>query len=248
MPSLTERFDAVFFDAGDTLLYIPQAAAIMRRYLAERGLDCEERRIGELFTESYRLLYYGKRSRGDEVCSPESERSFWKEVYKRVLLGLGVAEHREERTIEQWSHEWFDIFTSPEPYELFDDVADTLERLSREGLRLGVVSNFAPTLRTILRHKSILHYFDPVIVSTEVGLEKPNPAIFRLALERSGLKAERVLHVGDHDVNDIWAARQAGITAVKVLRYEYHAGEGIRSLHELLDRSSFDACEGVARS
>jgi len=110
------------------------------------------------------------------------------------------------------------------------------------------VSNFAPTLRTILRHKSILHYFDPIIISTEVGVEKPNPAIFRLALERSGLKAERVLHVGDHDVNDIWAARQAGITAVKVLRYEYHAGEGIRSLRELLDRSSFDACEGVARS
>jgi putative hydrolase of the HAD superfamily len=99
---------------------------------------------------------------------------------------------------------------------------------------MGIVSNFAPTLKGILEDKGILSYFDPVIVSTEVGLEKPDPAIFHLAVERSGLEAKDILYIGDHDRNDIWAPNQVGIDAVKIKRYDFHTGEGIRSLRELL--------------
>ncbi|MFH5181940.1 HAD-IA family hydrolase [Paenibacillus sp. TAB 01] len=130
------------------------------------------------------------------------------------------------------------MFTGPEHYQLFNDVAECLPKLQERGLRLGIISNFAPTLSSILKHKGILHYFDPVIVSTEVGLEKPNPAIFELALARAGLSASEVLYVGDHDRNDIWAPNQAGIDAVKIKRYDYHSGEGIHSLRELLDQEA----------
>lgn len=224
---------AIFFDAGDTLLSLPGARAILQKYLSERDHELEQEEIGRLFDEAFRKFYYEKASDGTELCSPESDRLFWAGLYAYVLNGLGIHEHREEEFIHRWSHELYDVFTAPEPYELFDDVKESLERFKRSGYRLGVVSNFAPTLKSILRHKGILDYFDPVVVSTEVGLEKPNPAIFRLALERAGLEPREVLYVGDHDKNDIWAPNQIGIRAVKIKRYAYMSGDGIVSLREL---------------
>lgn len=228
-----QRFKAVFFDAGDTLLAVPGANEIMHRYLAERTFHRPPEDIGEKIVLAFRTLYYGKPSDGKELCSPESDRAFWADLYRHVLEELGAREHHEEELIHKWSHELYDVFTSPEQYELFDDVEETLERLSADGYRLGIVSNFAPTLPDILTYMGISRYFDPIIVSTLVGLEKPNPDIFRLALQMAELRPEEVLYVGDHDKNDIWAPNEAGIEAVKIIRYEHLTGEGIRSLREL---------------
>lgn len=227
-------YKAIFFDVGDTLMTIPAARVIMQQFLASRSLHREEEQIGSLFTEAFRLFYYGKQLNPDEVCSPESDRVFWMKLYSYILERLGAHDEWTEDEVHRCCHELYDMFTKPEQYQLFDDVKSNLERLKQQGLRLGVISNFAPTLKEILANKGILSYFEPVIVSTEVGLEKPNPDIFRLALREAGLKAEEVLYVGDHDQNDIWAPQQAGIDAVKIKRYDYHSGEGIHSLSELV--------------
>ncbi|MEK8132466.1 HAD-IA family hydrolase [Paenibacillus filicis] len=228
-------YKAIYFDVGDTLLTIPAARVILQQQLAARAFHREEEHIGELFTEAFRLLYYGKQLGDFEACTPESDRSFWMQVYHYILQKLGVeSENWTEEQIHACCHELYDLFTAPEQYSLFEDVKETLAELKRRGYALGIISNFAPTLKSILEHKGILSYFDPVIVSTEVGLEKPDPAIFQLALETGGLAAEDVLYVGDHDRNDIWAPAQVGINAVKIKRYDYHDGEGIHSLKELL--------------
>lgn len=233
MTIMLNGIKAVLFDAGDTLLTIPGARETMSRYLADRDFHRDAERIGHLFHEAFRTFYYEKESDGKELCSPESDRAFWVGIYRHILQELGAHEHREEEVLHRWSHELYELFTSPEQYEVFDDVAETMERLREAGYRLGIVSNFAPTLSDILRHKGLLHYFQPVIVSTEVGLEKPNPDIFRLALERLELPPEAVLYVGDHDRNDIWAPNQVGIRAVKIKRYEHMTGEGITTLRQL---------------
>ncbi|WP_159886332.1 HAD-IA family hydrolase [Paenibacillus puerhi] len=235
MKKSLSAYKAVYFDVGDTLLTIPAARVILQQHLAARSFHRGEEQVGELFTEAFRLLYYGKQLENFEACSPESDRIFWMKVYHYILQKLGVeSENWTEEQIHACCHELYDLFTSPEHYTLFEDVEETLAELQNRGYRLGIISNFAPTLKAILEHKGILHYFEPVLVSTEVGLEKPDPAIFRLALELGGLAAEDVLYVGDHDRNDIWAPAQAGIDAVKIKRYDYHDGDGIHSLRELL--------------
>lgn len=228
-----DAYKAIYFDVGDTLMTIPAARIILQQFLALRSFHREEERIGTLFTETFRTFYYGKQLNPDEVCTPESDRAFWMSLYRHILEELGARDEWTADEIHRCCHELYDEFTGPEHYQLFEDVKDSLAELSRRGFRLGVISNFAPTLRLILERKGIAHYFDPLIVSTEVGLEKPNPAIFRLALERSGLQPEEVLYVGDHDQNDIWAPGQAGIDAVKIVRYDYLEGNGIHTLKEL---------------
>jgi putative hydrolase of the HAD superfamily len=229
-----KQYKMIYFDVGDTLITIPEARIIMYQYLAARSFIRDENEIDRLFTEAFRLFYYGRQIEKAGTCTPESDRAFWMKLYDYILRHLGAHEEWTEDEIHQCCHELYDLFSSPECYQLFDDVKECLPKIRQLGLRMGIVSNFAPTLKGILEDKGILSYFDPVIVSTEVGLEKPDPAIFELALERSGLEAKDILYIGDHDRNDIWAPNQVGIDAVKIKRYDFHTGEGIRSLRELL--------------
>ncbi|TXK77558.1 HAD-IA family hydrolase [Paenibacillus sp. N3.4] len=228
-----QEYTMIYLDAGDTLLTIPAAQTILKQYLQQRSLDRDEAHISELFTEAFRQFYYVDKKDSFAKCTPESDREFWVNLYKYVLHKLGVHEEWTEQEIYNCCHELYDIYVAPEYYELFDDVKPFLEQLRTKGFRIGIISNFAPTLKAILESKGILDYFDPVIVSTEVGLEKPDPAIFELALHRAGLEAKDILYIGDHETNDIWAPSQVGMDAVRIIRYAYHTGEGIRSLLEV---------------
>lgn len=229
-----EQYKAIFFDAGDTLITLPGAQAIIRDYLAARSFQCLEEEVGLHLNEAIRVLYYEGVNEHYQECTPESDRRYWIQMYEFMLERLGAGRYFSEEAIHQIGHELYDVFTGPEHYCLFDDVMECLTKVSERGFKMGVISNFAPTLRNILQSKGILHFFDPVIVSTEVGLEKPNPAIFRLALERAGLAAQEVLYIGDHDRNDLWAPAQIGIDALKIKRYNNSGGAGIVSLRELL--------------
>jgi putative hydrolase of the HAD superfamily len=228
-----KAYKMIFFDASDTLITIPEARRIFQMYLSQRSIEREETQIDELLAEAFRLFYYDKTPGLFGSCTPESDRAFWMELYTFVLQKLGAHDVWSKDELNRYSHELYDIFTAPEHYHLFDDVKVSLTRLQEMGLRLGIVSNFAPTLHAVLESKGIAHFFEPVIVSTEVGLEKPDPAIFKLAIERSGLAPKDILYIGDHTINDIWAPRQAGMHAVQIFRYNSQPGKGIHSLLEL---------------
>lgn len=79
------------------------------------------------------------------------------------------------------------------------------------GLKLGVVSNFDIRLEAVLRACGLLTYFSFLITSEEAGVAKPSPLIFDQALQRCGVPAASVVHVGDHYVNDYLASRSVGI-------------------------------------
>lgn len=72
---------------------------------------------------------------------------------------------------------------------------------------------------------TIEHLFDPIVVSGEVGIRKPEPRIFQLAIADWSLAQEAVLFVGDDPVSDIEGARGAGLSALQV-----GTDDGIRSL------------------
>jgi putative hydrolase of the HAD superfamily len=85
-------------------------------------------------------------------------------------------------------------------------VVDTIARLRALGLPLAVVSNWDETLPERLEAFDV----DVVVSSAEAGASKPDPAVFRLALERLGVRPERALHVGDSPA-DQEGARAAGM-------------------------------------
>lgn len=94
-----------------------------------------------------------------------------------------------------------------------DDVPPALERLGRLGLPMSVVSNANGTVRDLLGDLGLLRHFRAVVDSAEEGVEKPDPRLFRIALERVGAEAASTLHVGDLYHVDVVGARAAGLRA-----------------------------------
>ena len=109
-------------------------------------------------------------------------------------------------------------------------VAGAIELLDalREHCRLGIVTNNSTAEQTEkLRVLNIANYFDTVVISEDVGVTKPDPAIFSIALERIGATADETVFIGDNWINDIVGARHAGMTAVWVDRNETPASADV---------------------
>ena len=91
------------------------------------------------------------------------------------------------------------------------DVEPALAALKARGLKLVVVSNANGRLRHLFDRVDLAKWFDHLLDSHEWGVEKPDPRLFKHALERSGADPERTVHVGDLYHVDVMGARNAGL-------------------------------------
>ena len=117
------------------------------------------------------------------------------------------------------------------------DVPPALDALRALGLRLVVVSNANGKLRELFERLGLAGRFDVMLDSSDEGVEKPDPRLFRIALERSGASAETTLHVGDLYHVDVVGARAAGLGAVLFDAADLYQGYDcprVRSLGELV--------------
>lgn len=90
---------------------------------------------------------------------------------------------------------------------------EILDYCRERGYIMGLVTNGKKDLQDgkidLLRLRG---YFKEIVISGEAGISKPDPAIYRLALDRLGTSAEQTLFIGDHPVNDIWGQARRGWT------------------------------------
>lgn len=89
-----------------------------------------------------------------------------------------------------------------------------LEKLHFEGLRLGVISNFYGNIETLCREFGFFDYLDVVLDSIVVGVRKPEPAVFQMALDKLGVPASEVAYVGDSFERDVLPAKGAGMKTI----------------------------------
>lgn len=103
-------------------------------------------------------------------------------------------------------------------FRAYPEVAGWLTVLRTAGLKLAVVSNWDVSLAEVLERVGLAPLLDCVVTSAEAGAAKPDPAVFRLALERLGLQPEEAIHLGDTPDLDLVGAAAAGVEAVLVSR------------------------------
>ena len=89
---------------------------------------------------------------------------------------------------------------------------EALERLKSAGLKLGIVSNADGRVAADAKRFGLAKFFDVIIDSHVVGVEKPNPKIFQLALDALEVPPEEAMYAGDIYAIDMLGARAAGIT------------------------------------
>lgn len=225
VPPIPDPLDCVLFDAGDTLL--APAPSFQGRFMAvaaEHGLPLQEAAVDAAIADAARAAEWPS-----DWTDPATQREFWTGFYRQVLADLG----HEGREL---ADALFEAFSDPAAYRLFDDVRPALDELAARGIKLGVVSNFEPWLEDILDLQGIGDRFAAVAISGKLGVAKPDPEIFKIALTEAGADPEATVHVGDQPVNDVAAARAVGITPVLIDRYARHPEtDGAHRVEDLLE-------------
>ncbi len=95
-----------------------------------------------------------------------------------------------------------------------EGISEALQRLGEAGYRLAVISNADGRVEGLLERAGLRGHFEFVLDSHVVGVEKPDPEIFRLGVERLGLEPRECLYVGDLYPVDVVGARRAGLRAL----------------------------------
>ncbi|MFH1811539.1 MAG: HAD-IA family hydrolase [Pseudomonadota bacterium] len=205
---------AVFLDAANTLLRA--TPPVSQRYAATAaafGVTVDARSI----TAAFRALWptqREKRSRLLHQASEEATFGFWFDVITQIFAPW----HEQFTDFEAFARKLYLDFADPSAWALFDDVRPCIDALRDRGLTLALVSNWDMHLRPILQGLDLARCFDHLSISAELGVEKPNPAIFNDALQALALEPGQVLHIGDTYSEDIVGARAAGLWAVHLKR------------------------------
>lgn len=103
-----------------------------------------------------------------------------------------------------------------EHHQINPGAAEVLAELAKS-YRLGILANQPAECRASLARRNLLPYFQVVAISEELDLHKPDPEIFRWALEQAGCDPAQAVMVGDRQDNDIAPARAIGFRTVQVV-------------------------------
>ena len=208
----------MLFDWGDTLFSPPDAASVIVAAAGERGIKVDAEHARALWDELWEAGKMPEELAKGRDLSAAAHREIWTGLFERADSAVpGIASTLYERVMDP--HAWI-------PYP---DTAPTLRALRAREIKIGIVSNVPQDLRPILATHGLQGLVDAFTHSFEVGVEKPDPAIFVRACERLGTKPEETLMVGDHPVADAGALK-AG------LRFHLLPPDGAANRQRGLDR------------
>ena len=104
---------------------------------------------------------------------------------------------------------------------LYDDSLPFLQALRSRGVKIVIVSNCSENTRALLEKRGVADLADDLVLSCEVGVEKPAPEIYQIALELAGVTARQAVFVDDQPAFCAGAAA-LGIAAVQIVRGEHN--------------------------
>lgn len=207
----------MLFDAGFTLTF--HDGARIAAYAAQAGVTADALRL----EAAERALREELRETQGVVMRTHHDGGFsWHERMYRRLLDLAGTDGatdsldaaasailRQHRASNAWRR-------------IGAGVRESLERLRAAGLKLAVVSNSEGTLEQMLVEIDLRRMFDAVLDSSVVGFTKPDPRIYRLALQRLGVSASDAIMVGDSPSADVDGAHAVGIRAALIDPYDFY--------------------------
>jgi putative hydrolase of the HAD superfamily len=189
------QFEAVLFDAGDTLIRLSGS--------------------GE------KLLHRAAATLGADPLDPDEVAQVWQRVLDRsgtaeeLAKGrdLSNARHRDvwvalydaagcERLAAGLSEELYALTVSAESWEAFPDTLPTLKAVRDRGLRVGIVSDTGFDLRPAMDRLGLTPFVDTVVMSFEYGVCKPAATVFLTACDQMRVRPDRALMVGDNPLTD----------------------------------------------
>jgi len=205
---------AVTFDVTHTLIHSPRLGEIYAEVLRRHGVDLEAEEAHRLILVVWQELSCAADPGRDRFAThPEGERGWWLRFLERMCELRGAPPPSRFAAAEL-----FHRFGTAEAWEVYPEVPAALAALARQGLGLGVVSNWDHRLPGLLAELGIGRFFGSIAYSAKAGAEKPDRRIFLQALEELGVEPAAALHVGDGRLEDVEGAVAVGMKALHLTR------------------------------
>jgi putative hydrolase of the HAD superfamily len=213
---------ALFFDAGNTLLF-PDTELTLASLIARGIRPTEDQlRISEKAVRDYRDHHTG---------NSNPNHSYWNVYFDQLFLTLGLpADPLLQQELIASSHR------STNWRRILPDTRSILLALKQQ-YRLAVISNSDGGIQEAISAAGIADCFECIIDSAHVGVEKPDPTIFRAALNTMQVQPSESLYIGDYAI-DVLGARSVGMRAILIDPfgvYDHQDCSRISSLSELPD-------------
>jgi|SRR6185295_6149104 len=219
--------EAVTFDVTHTLLHVPRLGEIYSEVLGRHGVEVDAEEAQRLFSVVWEEFACSADPAADRFTShPEGERGWWRRLLERICEHLGAPPPSRFAAAELYHR-----FATAEAYEVYPEVMRALAWLRLRGVRLGVISNWDHRLPDVVEALGLDLFFDAVVYSAKVGVEKPHARIFQQAATELGVEPAAVLHVGDGRLEDVEGAVAAGMRALHLTRNS--GGGDLRDLTSL---------------
>lgn len=233
-PQLLDGVELLSLDAGNTVIFLDHARlarlvasgdfapAAADLVLAE-GRQKHRAELGTLVGVDVAPLL------GEELAADrlgrERDRApsvgSWARAVGTILVEAGCSEASVARRVaDLWQEHVRLNLWSLVP----EGLPEALVELRRRGVKVAIVSNSEGMLEPLFATLGLGECFDVVVDSGKVGVEKPDPRIFQIALDATGVRADRTLHLGDIFATDILGARRSGIRYGLIDPYDHYAG------------------------
>jgi len=194
----------VLFDVGNTLHHLDHE--FIAEVITRHGRRVSGREVAQAEYTAKAAIDAQFRARR-EGTDASRQRSYYDAIMDRLGVAEGVraAIERSLREENQRDSLW---------RVMHGDTPAVLSDLERRGYTLGVVSNADGRVPAALAASGLAPRFATIVDSHLVGVEKPDPRIFAIALEGCGARPDEAIYVGDIYEIDVQGARGAGLTPV----------------------------------
>lgn len=205
----------IFFDAVGTLIYLPRSVGEHYRTVALRfGVAPAADALDRAFRAAWKTAPERTATVGPR---PDDDKGWWRDLVEQVFGAVLTPAERRRFDLSAYFEAVYAHFAEPGEWAAFPEVPAVLGMLRAAGYRLGVISNFDRRLREVLAGLELTASFDHIVISSEVGADKPDPRIFETALELFGSAPHGVWHVGDDPHKD-WGAEAVGLRVFRLER------------------------------
>lgn len=222
--------EIVFFDAGETLVHPhPSFPELFAEIVSSEGHPLEARTVAEVQQRIAPHLVDLAEDTGVTAPSldPDDSRTFWTFLYRRLLEEIGI------EPTDGLADALYAKFSDVSSYALFDDVEGSLKSVAAAGYRIGLISNFEGWLDEMLVELELGDVFEVKVISGLVGIEKPDPAIYELALEQARVEPSSAVHVGDSPGLDVEPASSVGIRPILLDRFDRYPDRDVTRIASL---------------
>ena len=203
--------NAIIFDAYGTLIRVePSIGAVYSEVCGAYGFAVTDDQFDAVYPEAWNdtmSLVPAGASRYDHFGT--SDREFWLHLMEGIFSRVGI----DPAPPDLFDHLYCE-FQLPHHWHVYPDVRPALERLAADGWEMGILSNWDTRLEALLEALGLEEYFSVVVASACEHIEKPDPHIYQLVIDRFETAPRRIIMVGDGYKEDYAGAQDAGLTPV----------------------------------